>query len=89
MLCYKMIKIIATDCNQHWVHAFFYKNKLYKNTQDVTQIIKNNVQPPGWNFDQTNLRNLFNPCPQIEMVHVYKDLLELAGWKNDKQVHDV
>ena len=27
------------------------------------------------NFDQTNLRNLFNPCTQIEMYMHDKDLL--------------
>ena len=40
------------------VHAFFYKNKPYKNTQE---------QSPGWNFDQKSIRNLFNPCTQIEI----------------------
>ena len=39
-------------------------------------------QLPGWNFDQTNLRNRFtcNPCAQIETyMHTKTSVLELAG----------
>ena len=32
-----------------------------------TQVEIAEEQSPGWNFDQKNLRNLFNPCTQIEM----------------------
>ena len=47
----------------------FYKNKPYKNTQaDFCPKIKNKLRTiTRLKFDQKNLRNLFNPCTQIEM----------------------
>ena len=47
----------------------FYKNKLYKNTQaEIYPKLKNNLRTiTRLKLDQKNLRNLFNPCMQIEM----------------------
>ena len=51
------------------IHAFFYKKKLYKNTQaEICPKIKNKLRTMTMlNFDQKNLKNLFNPCTEIEM----------------------
>ena len=51
------------------LYAFFYKNKFYKNTQaKIYPKFKNKLRTTTrLNFDQKNLRNLFNSCTRIEM----------------------
>ena len=55
---------------------FYYKNKLYKNTQaEICPKIKNKLRTItswGWNFYQKNLRNLFNPRTRFEMYMTTK-----------------
>ena len=59
---------------------FFYKNKLYKNTQvEVCQKTKNKLRTiTRLNFEQKTLINLFNPCTQIEMYMKTKICQNLA-----------
>ena len=56
---------------------FFYKNKLYMNTQaEICPKIKNNLRTiTRLKFDLTNLRSLFNPFAQIEMYMYTKTRL--------------
>ena len=69
----RVVRIVLTGSDYNvrsaTLHAFFYKNKVYKNTQaEICPKIKNNYeQSLGLNFDQKNSRNLVNHCTQIEM----------------------
>ena len=85
---YRVCRSTNMEMCVYHTRFFFYKNKLYKNTQaEICPKIKNKLRTiTRLKIWSKNLRKLFNFCRQMEMYSYTKII---GCWKSDKQACDV